>query len=166
MTAAAGARPRAHMPPALPKSPRNWIAVACADHVARGLSAGVMQVGHGKLAPLKRVSPGDRVAYYSPTQVMGERTPLQWFTAIGVVREGEPYAFDMGDGFVPYRRDVAYVDARSAAIHPLLDRLAFAQPRATWGSQFRYGLFSIADADLRVIAEAMNAHLHTLRLSH
>ena len=48
---------------------KNWIAVASADHARRGrdeMVPGFMQVGHGKLAPLKRVQPGDCVAYYSP----------------------------------------------------------------------------------------------------
>ena len=35
---------------------------------------------------------------------------------------GEPYRFDMGGGFVPYRRDVRYVSAQPAPIAPLLDQ--------------------------------------------
>ena len=136
---------------------RNWIVVACAEHVARGRAGGFMQAGHGKRAPLARLTPGDRVAYYSPTEKMGGKAPLQAFTAIGVVRAGEPYAFDMGGGFVPFRRDVAFVAAQPAPIRPLLDVLAFAQPRSNWGARLRYGLFEIADADLRCIATAMHA---------
>ena len=141
---------------------RNWIVVACAEHVARGRAGGFMQAGHGKRAPLARLTPGDRVAYYSPTEKMGEKAPLQAFTAIGVVRAGEPYGFDMGGGFVPFRRDVAFVAARPAPIRPLLDVLAFAQPRSNWGAKFRYGLFEIADADLRCIAAAMHAETAAL----
>lgn len=48
-----------------------WIAVACAEHVARGVAGGFMQVSHGKRAPLVRIRPGDRVAYYSPSRVLG-----------------------------------------------------------------------------------------------
>lgn len=136
--------------------PKNWIAVASADHVAIGRAAGFMQVGHGKRAPLMRIHPGDRVAYYSPAQQLGAREPLQAFTAIGVVRDGEPYEFDMGNGFV-FRRDVDFVPAQPAPIRPLLDTLAFAQPRSNWGAKFRYGLFAIDAGDLRVIALAMNA---------
>jgi EVE domain len=138
---------------------RNWIVVACAEHVARGRAGGFMQAGHGKRAPLARLRPGDRVACYSPTEQLGGKVPLQAFTAIGVVRGGQPYAFDMGDGFVPFRRDVDFVAAHVAPIRPLLDALEFAQPRSNWGSRFRYGLFSIADTDLRCIAEAMQADL-------
>lgn len=141
---------------------RNWIVVACAEHVARGREGGFMQAGHGKRAPLARLHAGDRVATYSPTQAMGGKAPLQAFTAIGVVREGEPYAFDMGGGFVPFRRDVNFVAAAAAPIRPLLDTLAFAQPRANWGRKFRYGLFDIGDADLRCIAAAMRADTRAL----
>ena len=142
--------------------PKNWIAVACADHVGVGRAAGVMQVGHGKQAPLKRVRPGDCILYYSPTQQMGAREPLQAFTAIGVVRDGEPYTFDMGGGFVPWRRDVNYAASKSAPIRPLLDALAFVQPRASWGSKFRYGFFAIGDDDLHLIARAMGVDAATL----
>lgn len=45
---------------------RNWVAVASAEHVRIGRAAGFMQVCHGKAAPLRRIKPGDRVAYYSP----------------------------------------------------------------------------------------------------
>lgn len=147
-------------------APRNWIAVASADHVALGRAGGYMQVGHGKRAPLARLRPGDCVVYYSPAQQFGAREPLQAFTAIGQVLGGEPYAFDMGGGFVPFRRNVAFVAAQPAAIRPLLDALAFAQPRAQWGAKFRYGLFSIDDADLLRIARAMQADPHALGLAH
>jgi hypothetical protein len=145
-------------------APKNWITVASADHVAIGRAGGFIQVGHGKRAPLVRIHPCDRVALYSPAQQFGARDPLQAFTAIGVVKDGELYAFDMGDGFVPYRRDVRFAQADATPIRPLLDALAFAQPRASWGAKFRYGLFTVGDDDLRVIATAMHADLAALGL--
>ena len=41
---------------------KDWIAVASAGHARHGpdAPAGLMQVGHGKLAPLRRIAPGDR----------------------------------------------------------------------------------------------------------
>ena len=145
-------------------APKNWVTVASADHVAIGRAGGFIQVGHGKRAPLARIHPGDRVAIYSPAQQLGGREPLQAFTALGVVRDGEPYEADMGNGFVPFRRDVAFVPADVAPIRPLLDALSFAQPRASWGAKFRYGLFTVSDDDLRVIARAMHAELTALGL--
>ena len=67
---------------------RNWLAVASADHVAIGRRGGFMQVCHGKGSPLRRIKPGDRVAYYSPSELMRKPDGLQSFTAIGIVEPG------------------------------------------------------------------------------
>ena len=137
--------------------PKNWIAVASAEHARRGRDAksGFMQVGHGKLAPLKRVRSEDRVAYYAPSLVFGVKDDLQSFVSIGSVLPGEPYAFDMGGGFVPYRRDVAYLPAQEVSIVPLLDDFDFIENRQRWGYKFRFGLFEINDHDMQLIAKAM-----------
>ena len=65
----------------------HWVAVASAEHVRRGRQAGFVQVSHGKVAPLRRIKPGDGIVCYSPTAVFGEKDGLQSFTAIGTVRE-------------------------------------------------------------------------------
>ena len=143
---------------------QNWIAVASAEHARRGRDErvpGFMQVGHGKLAPLKRVQPGDRVAYYSPTVTMGAKDGFQSFVSIGIVQPGEPYAFDMG-GFVPYRRNVAYLKSKEASILPLLDDFEFVENRSRWGYKFRFGLFTISDPDMRLIAQAMDVEASML----
>lgn len=122
-----------------------------------------MQVSHGKLGPLKRVQPGDRVAYYAPTVTYGAADRLQCFVSIGIVQPGEPYPFDMG-GFVPYRRDVLYLPAREASILPLLDDFEFVEDRKRWGYKFRFGLFAIGDRDMALIAGAMQVPLSSLGL--
>lgn len=136
---------------------KNWIAVASADHARRGrdeMVPGFMQVGHGKLAPLKRIQPGDLVTYYSPTVSLGGKDKLQSFVSFGIVEPGEPYAFDMG-GFIPYRRNVRYLDAVETPIAPLLDAFEFVEDRSRWGYKFRFGLFSISNHDMALIAQAM-----------
>ncbi|WP_211109107.1 EVE domain-containing protein [Azospirillum tabaci] len=138
---------------------RSWIAVASAEHVRRGRAEGFMQVCHGKAAPLRRIRPGDRVAYYSPTERFQGKDRLQSFTAVGVVRDGAPYPFDMGGGFVPFRRDVRWLDGRETPILPLLDRLDFSAGVRNWGYPFRFGLFTVTDRDLDTIAAAMGAVL-------
>ena len=145
---------------------KNWIAVASAEHARLGRDAvkGFMQVGHGKLAPLKRLKPDDRVAYYSPTVVYGVKDELQSFVSIGIVQPGEPYAFDMGNGFVPYRRDVIYLPAQVTPIAPLLDDFEFIENRQRWGYKFRFGLFDVSDNDMRLIAQAVGADLKQLSL--
>ncbi len=42
-------------------------------------------MGHGKAAPLRRMSKGDWLIYYSPKTDMNDGEPLQQFTAIGQV---------------------------------------------------------------------------------
>lgn len=152
----------------LPAPRQNWIAVASAEHARRGCALpqqGFMQVCHGKCAPLKRVQPGDRVAYYAPTVTLGGKDRLQSFVSIGLVQPGVPYAFDMGGGFVPFRRDVVYVPAQEAAITPLLDNFEFVQDRTRWGYSFRFGLFKVSDAYMRLIANAMQADAGLLYLA-
>lgn len=145
--------------------PRHWIAVASAEHALRGRDhapTGFMQLCHGKCAPLKRLRAGDVVAYYAPAQTMGGRDRLQSFVSLCVVQAGEPYAFDMGGGFVPHRRDVRYVSAHPAPIAPLLDEFEFVEDRQRWGYKFRFGLFEVSSHDMRCIARAMRADLPSL----
>jgi len=146
---------------------KNWIAVASAEHARLGRDhrpIGFMQVGHGKHAPLRRIAPGDRVAYYAPATFYGGTDKLQSFVSIGVVQPGEAYAFDMGDGFVPWRRDVRYAAAREAPIAPLLPSLEFIDDSKRWGYKFRLGLFEVDTQDMRLIAQAMQADMRTLGL--
>ncbi|MBL8696968.1 MAG: EVE domain-containing protein [Alphaproteobacteria bacterium] len=135
---------------------RDWIAVACAEHVARGVAGGFMQVCHGKAAPLRRLRPGDRVAYYSPTRDMGEGPRLQSFTAIGVVLDDVITQIDMGGGFRPFRRAVRFArEARPAAIAALQAAPGFALAGPGWGARLRYGLLAIDAASMDLVAAAM-----------
>jgi hypothetical protein len=141
-------------------APRNWIAVASAEHARLGRDhspIGFMQVGHGKHAPLQRVSPGDRVAYYAPAETFGGADKLQSFVSIGVVQPGDPYQVAMREGFVPWRRDVRYAKAQEASILPLIERFEFVEDPKHWGYKFRFGLFDVSDLDMHLIASAMNA---------
>ncbi len=135
----------------------HWLAVASAEHVRRGRAEGFMQVSHGKLGPLRRILPGTGIIYYSPTAVFGVKDGLRAFTAIGIVRQGEPYQVEMGGGFVPFRRDVDWSASREAPIAPLLDRLDFTTGNRNWGYQLRFGVLAISAHDYDLIAEAMNA---------
>ena len=60
-------------------------------------------------------------------------------------------------GFLPFRRDVTWLKAKAAPIQPLLERLDFSAGVKNWGGKFRFGLFSINDHDMDVIADAMGA---------
>jgi hypothetical protein len=134
-----------------------WIGVASADHVARGREDGFMQVCHGKAAPLRRIKPGDGVVYYSPTQAFGAVDGLQSFTAIGFARDHLPYQVDMGQGFTPFRRDVAWVPSTPCLIRPLLEQLDLTRGVRNWGYGFRFGLLAITPDDFATIGRAMRA---------
>lgn len=138
---------------------KNWIAVASAEHVRLGRSQGFIQVSHGKAAPLRRIQPGDQVVFYSPTEAFRGKDRLRAFTAIGIVKEGEPYRAEMSGGFSPFRRDVAWQTAKETPIEPLLEQLEFTSDKRNWGYQLRFGLFEISDIDMSRIARAMGASL-------
>ena len=138
-----------------------WIAVASADHTRRGKAGGFMQVNHGKAAPLRRITAGDGIAYYSPTEIFGAKDRLQSFTIIGLVQPGEIYAGEMGN-WVAHRRDVSYFDAMEAPIAPLLDQLDFTKGKTNWGYQMRFGLFEISAHDFALIAGAMGVSSEAL----
>lgn len=132
-----------------------WLAVASAAHVRLGRAGGFMQVSHGKVAPLRRIRPGDGIVYYSPSTVIGEKDGLRALTAIGIVRPGEPYHADMGGGFLPCRRDVDWYASRETPITPLLDRLDLTRGKSNWGYQLRFGLLALGEHDFRLIEGAM-----------
>ena len=66
-----------------------WIGVVSKDHVAIGVAGGFTQLNHGKAGPLERMRAGDGFAFYSPRTAYPDGPPLQAFTAIGRVRDGE-----------------------------------------------------------------------------
>ncbi|TYQ28910.1 EVE domain-containing protein [Pseudanabaena sp. UWO311] len=137
------------------KQPRYWIGVASKDHVLKGVQGGFCQLCHGKHSPLKRLSSGDWIVYYSPRTAMNSGNIVQSFTAIGEILNGEPYLFDMGNGFVPHRRDVRFIEVEEVPIRLLLDDLTFIKNKKSWGYVFRFGLLEIPESDFQRIAEAM-----------
>jgi hypothetical protein len=140
--------------------PRAWVGVVSRAHVLRGVEGGFAQLCHGKHGPLARMATGDWLVYYSPTTELGSGAPLRAFTALGRVSGEEVYRFDMGDGFVPYRRDVTYERIRcEAPIHALAPRLAFVRDNPRWGMLARRGHFEIDPGDLAIIAEALGVSL-------
>lgn len=141
------------------KPTRYWIGVASREHVALGQAGGFCQLCHGKAQPLKRMSVGDWIIYYSPKEVMDASTPCQKFTAIGRVVGAEVYSFEMFPGFVPFRRDIDFLQAAQAPIRPLLHKLSFIQDKGRWGYSFRFGYLEIPRHDFEIIASAMLGYI-------
>jgi hypothetical protein len=130
---------------------RYWLGVVCRDHVQRGVSLGIAQLGHGKRDGLARLSPGDWLVYYSPRTSLHDGAMLQAFTAIGEVADPEIWQADEGS-FRPWRRRVRYLPAKAAAIRDLSLDLT-AQP--SWGYQLRRGLIALSERDFQLIHSAM-----------
>ncbi len=140
-------------------SPSYWIGVVSEAHVQRGVAGGFAQLCHGKAAPLRKMKRGDWFVYYSPRTEIKGGEPLQAFTAIGQVRDDEVYEYAMSDTFIPFRRNIDYVDGQSAHIRGLLSQLSFTQDNRNWGYLFRRGQFEIKADDFRIIAEAMGVQI-------
>ena len=135
---------------------RYWIGVASHEHVKKGSKEGFCQLCHGKAQPLKRMSIGDWIIYYSPKEIFQETIPCQKFTAIGKVIGEEVYSFEMAPGFVPYRRDIDFVTtAKEVSIRPLIETLGFIKNKRSWGYSFRYGHLEIIRNDFEIIAKEM-----------
>ena len=134
---------------------RYWIGVVSREHVMLGVKGGFMQLNHGKRAPLQRLSASDGVVFYSPRTSYPDGEPLQAFTAIGRVKTGEVYQVQMTSRFKPFRTDVAFLRAKEAAIHPLIEKLSFIKDKSHWGARFRFGHLNVSAADFALIAAAM-----------
>ncbi len=135
--------------------PKYWIAVASKDHIKRGAEGGFMQAGHGKLAPLKRMKPGDWVIFYSPKETMEGDQKCQAFTAIGQTSDEEIYQIKISEDFIPYRRNVKFLKSHDASILSLIDNLDFIKNKKSWGFPFRTGFFEIGEEDFVKIRKEM-----------
>ena len=61
----------------------------------------------------------------------------------------------MGDGFIPFRRDVKYLECVDLPIQPLIPALTFIENKTSWGNFFRLGFFEIPKADFDLMAGRM-----------
>lgn len=138
---------------------RFWIGVASREHVRLGVAGGFSQLCHGKAHPLKRMAVGDWLIYYSPKERFEANAPCQKFTAIGKVVGHEVYPFEMFPGFVPYRRNIDFLEADDAPIRSLIDQLSFIKDKNRWGYAFRFGHLEIQRADFEIISTGMLGHI-------
>jgi hypothetical protein len=139
-----------------------WIGVVSKDHVAVGVAGGFTQLNHGKAGPLERMRAGDGFAFYSPRTAYPDGAPLQAFTAIGRIRNGNVYQAAGGsaaegriEDFRPFRLDVDYFPTHDAPVKPLIEHLSFIRSKMHWGAAFRFGYLRVPEADFAIIAAAM-----------
>ena len=143
--------------------PRFWVAVASRDHVLSAADGGFCQACHGKAVPLRRMHPGDGIAYYSSKKTFRQPERCQAFTAIGQVAAGDVSVCQISETFAPARRAVDFWPAQEASILPLIEPLSFIRNKRHWGYPFRTGFFEITADDFMVIAEAMGVTLPTMQ---
>lgn len=136
------------------ESKRVWVGVISRAHALRGVEGGFTQVCHGKRAPLARMRPGDWFITYSPTTEFKAGEPLRAFTAIGEVQNEVIVQIDMGDGFRPFRRDIAWERCREVPLDALRKALEFTSDGG-WGLKARRGHFEISLHDGELIRNAM-----------
>lgn len=134
-----------------------WCGVVSEEHGQHSEAGGYCQIGSGRKGPLARMAVGDGLVLYAPLKQYGGKEKCQSFTAIGTVTGADTYLVKLMPTFAPYRRDVRYRASRTAAIRPLLDRLAITAGFSNWGFKFRQGHFEISAVDFGVIEQAMQA---------
>ena len=116
-----------------------------------------MQSGHGKELPLKRMSKGDAVIFYSPTTSLESGEPLKKFTALARLIDDHIYQVTVSNSFRPYRKNAKYFTCQEADILPLIEQLKFITNKKSWGFRFKFGLFEIPKKDFAIIIRAMKA---------
>ena len=133
-----------------------WMNVASNDHVQVGTKIGITQSCHGKAAPLKRMHKGDWLIHYSPKEHFQGNESCKKFTSLGQVSDNKIYQFDMGNDFIPWRRNINYLDIRPVSILNLLETLSFTKGKGKhWGMVFRFGFFEIPESDFKFLYKEM-----------
>ena len=140
------------------REPKYWIIVASKDHVETGITEGIAQACHGKVAPLKRMRKGDYLIYYSGKQTLGRPDKCQEFTALGKVADDKIYQVQISENFCPSRRNIDFFQCEKASILPLINNLDFIQNKKSWGYPFRFGFFEINQHDFDLISSKMLQH--------
>jgi hypothetical protein len=135
--------------------PRFWIAVVSKEHSQWGETGNYIQVCHGKETPLKRMKKEDWILVYSPKTTMNGTQKCQSFTAIGRVADDLVYPFKMNENFIPFRRNVLFLDCVETTILPLINKLEFIMDKKFWGYPFRFGFFEISEKDFMLIKTKM-----------
>ncbi|WP_338751267.1 EVE domain-containing protein [Bacillus sp. FJAT-52991] len=143
-------------------STKFWMGVVSEEHVRVGINGEFAQLCHGKAAPLKRMKQGDWIIYYSPKTSYPNGKPLKYFTAIGKIKSGEVYQFQMSPEFIPFRVDVDYVECRAISFDQIKSKLNFYQTTSNVGLLFRRGHFEVSKEDFLTIIKEMGLCINEL----
>ncbi|OZI11787.1 EVE domain-containing protein [Bacillaceae bacterium SAS-127] len=143
-------------------STKFWIGVVSEDHVHVGVKGEFAQLCHGKAAPLKRMKQGDWIIYYSPKTSYPNGKPLKHFTAIGRIKSGEVYQFQMSSQFIPFRIDVDYMECQAVSFDQIKSKLDVYQTTSNIGLLFRRGHFEVSKEDFLTISTEMGISINEM----
>ncbi|ELS60231.1 protein YdcG [Bacillus inaquosorum KCTC 13429] len=122
------------------------------------------QLCHGKKAPLAKMKEGDWLIYYSPRDAYPDGKLLRSFTAIGKVKSGNIYPYQMAPNFIPYRLDIDYYPCDKIGFYGIKSQLEFVQETKHLGFLFRRGHFEISKNDFLTISQAMGVNISGMAL--
>jgi len=132
-----------------------WIAVISKEHTIKATELEILQVCHGKKAPLKRIKKNDYIIIYSSKIKINDKKPYQKFTAVAKALDENVYQVKMFDNFEPFRRKVKFLECSETPIRPLIYELDFIINKKKWGYPFRFGLLEITKKDFELITTKM-----------
>lgn len=115
--------------------------VTSRDHALQGFKEGIVQVNHGKEAPLRRMHAKDRVLFYAGKKVYGKKELSQCFVALAILSDEAIFQHEVSADFKPYRRRAEYQTVEETPIRPLINKLEFITNKEKWGYIFRTGTF-------------------------
>lgn len=141
-----------------------WIGVVSEQHVLKGAAGGFAHLCHGKKAPLAKMKEGDWLIYYSPRDAYPDGKLLRSFTAIGKVKSGNIYPYQMAPNFIPYRLDIDYYPCHKIGFYDIKSKLEFVQETKHLGFLFRSGHFEVSKKDFLTIAQAMGVNISGMAL--
>ncbi|MEV0223939.1 EVE domain-containing protein [Streptomyces sp. NPDC050704] len=138
---------------------RAWLVVVSAEHAGHAVEQQMIQINDGRRGNLTRLSRGDGIVLYSPTDRFRDKKPLRAFTALGLIADEQPYQaepMNMGPRGViaPWRRRIDYLDAHPLALSSVTDDLHLTQDR-NWGYRMRFGLAPLPPEDFVHLHAAM-----------
>lgn len=133
---------------------RFWVHIVSLDHVRQSVAGAFIQSSQGEKDRLAALSRRDYVVFYSPRTKFRKGKPLQEFSALGMVEDGEPYRVQGGQGDL-WQCHMTYLDAQPVSLQSLVDDLAFIPDKERWELPYSRGLFEIEQGDFLNIARAM-----------
>lgn len=139
------------------KPERAWLGVVSAEHARIAVLQNFIQLNHGKRQGVARLRQGDGFVIYSPTDRLGDKTPLRAFTALGIVADAEPYLAEpmtMGaHGTIrPWRRRVDFLPVEPVPLREIDLELT---RQSNWGYQLRRGLVSLSPEEFETLRAVM-----------